>query len=434
VTFYSVLAQIAGLALIITLLRYFLAKPSNILLCYLQNFIGVFFIYSGFVKAVDPLGFSYKLEEYFEVFAESAAGISWLISLLLWFKGLSLALSVFMTVLEMALGWMLIFGIFIRLTTWLMLLLILFFTFLTGYSWYTGKITDCGCFGDAIHFTNAETFWKDVALTVLILIIFFYRRKITPVFRPVGSNIMMVIGVAASIYLPVYCLRHLPIIDFRPYAIGNNIRKQMTLPPGVQPDQYVSILIYKDKTSGKEGKYVMISNNENQQPWFKDRGLRPLPWQDSVWMANHEFVDSKSELVQAGEKPKITDFHVWDDNNTDMTAAVLDAPSGYHFWVVAYDMEKANAASFEKLNQLAVSSEKNNIPLVALTATPYQSLDPIRHELNAAFPFYYADATVLKTIVRSNPGLVLLKGPVVVDMWHYNDFPTFEEVSRRHLK
>jgi uncharacterized membrane protein YphA (DoxX/SURF4 family) len=396
--------------------------------------MGAFFIFSGFVKAVDPLGFAYKLEEYFEVFADVLSGAEWLVSLMLWFKSISLFLSVFMLVLEMALGWMLIFGIRMKLTSWLTLLLMLFFTFLTGFSWYTGKITDCGCFGDAIKLAPSETFWKDVVLTLLILIIVIYYKKISPVFGPVGSNMMLVLGLGLSIYLPVYCLRHLPIIDFRPYKIGNNIREQMSLPPGAEPDQYVSILRYKDKSTGEEGDYVMVSQGEDQQPWFAARGFKALPWQDSLWMASHEFVDSKSELVKEGMKPKITDFHVWDDNNNDMTAAVLDEPAGFHFWVVAYDMSKANEKSFEKLAELSQTCDKNGIQFVGLTATPYAELDPIRHELNAAFPFYYADATVLKTVIRSNPGLVLLNGPVVVDMWHYNDIPSFDEVSKKYFK
>lgn len=245
---------------------------------------------------------------------------------------------------------------------------------------------------------------------------------------------MLILGLGLSIYLPVYCLRHLPIIDFRPYKIGNNIREEMSLPPGAKPDQYVSILNYKDKSSGQVGSYVMVTQGEDQQSWFQQRGLKALPWQDSLWMANHEFVDSKSELVQEGVKPQITDFKVWDDNNTDLTSAVLDEPKGYHFWVVTYDMSRANQSSFRNLNELAQACDKNNIQFVALTATPYAELDPIRHELNAAFPFYYADATVLKTVIRSNPGLVLLKGPVVVDMWHYNDIPSFDEVSKKYFK
>lgn len=388
----------------------------RILLRILAILIGGFFIFSGFVKGVDPLGFSYKLDEYFEVFADSAKETGWLSSLMIWCKNISLFLSVSMIVLEMALGWMLIFGIHMRLTTTLMLLLMVFFTFLTGYSWYTGKITDCGCFGDAIHLSNSETFYKDVMLTILIVVIFIFRRKITPLFPSAAGNIVMATGIAVAILLPVYCLRHLPIIDFRPYKIGNNIREAMTLPPGSKPTIYKSILTYKNKSTGE----------------VKDYPSDNFPWNDSVWVANWEFVSTGNQLIQEGDKPRITDFHVWDNQNNDMTSAVLDNP-GYHFWVVAYDMNAANRESFSRLGELAKKAEESKIQFIGLTATPYEQLDPIRHELNAAFPFYYSDGTVLKTIIRANPGLILLKGPVPVAMWHYNDFPSWEEIASKYF-
>jgi hypothetical protein len=150
-------------------------------------------------------------------------------------------------------------------------------------------------------------------------------------------------------------------------------------------------------------------------------------------MQNHEFVSSKSELLVAGEQPKITDFQVWDKENQDVTALVLDELN-YHFWLIAYDMQNANKQSFTKINELAASCEKNQIPFVGLTSTAYEQLDPIRHELNAPFTFYYADGTVLKTIIRSNPGLVLLKGSTVLGQWHYNDIPTFEQVRSKYFK
>lgn len=396
--------------------------------------VGALFIFSGFVKAVDPLGFSYKLEEYFEVFAADLASVQFLSNLFLWMKEIALPLTMFFVVLEMVLGVMLLFGIRMQLTAWLLLLLILFFTWLTGYTAITNKVAECGCFGDFIHLTPWQSFSKDVVLLVLILVIFIYRKRIFPILKPVTSNIVLVLSIGLGTFLTIYCYRHLPIIDFRAYKAGNNIREQMSLPPGEKADQYISTLRYKDKSSGEIGSYVMLSNNEDQQPWFQQRGLKALPWQDSVWMANHEFVDSKSELVVAGAKPKITDFHVWDNDNADMTAAVLDELTGYHFWVVAYDMDDANKKSFTRLNELAKEADKNKIQFVGLTSTPYEQLDPIRHELNAAFPFYYADGTVLKTIIRSNPGLVLLKGPVVVAMWHYNDLPTWKEVESKYFR
>ncbi|MBA3648098.1 MAG: DoxX family protein [Chitinophagales bacterium] len=394
-------------------------KASKIILWILRISVGLLFIFSGFVKADDPLGFSYKLQEYFEVFHFE------------FLNGIAIYLSMIMSTLEMILGALLIFGIRMNFTMWLMLILIIFFTFLTAYSYITGKITDCGCFGDAIKLTNSETFWKDVILLILVILLFLSRKTIIPVFGNMPGNIIAGLTIAVGIFFTLYCYRHLPLIDFRAYKAGNNIRQQMTLPPGKKPDQYVTILTYKDKSSGKQEKYVMASGS-GDDAMLKAKGLQPLPWQDSVWMNNHDFVSSNSEIIVKGDKPAITDFHVWDNDNNDVTSQVLDQPN-YHFWIVAYDMETANKKSFAKIEKLSSSCEQHNIPFTGLTATPYNILDPIRHNLNAAFPFYYADGTVLKTIIRSNPGLILLKGPVVLAQWHYNDIPAFEEVNIKYL-
>ena len=400
---------------------------------FISILVGVLFIISGFVKAVDPLGFSYKLDEYFEVFAEDTEKIGFISSFFLWLRNISVYLSMFFCVLEMVLGVMLVFGISMEITSWLLLLLIVFFTWLTGYSAITGKVTDCGCFGDALHLTPQQSFNKDVILLLLIAIIFAFRHKLQPWFKNAASVLIMLVAVVGFSYLTFYCYQHLPIIDFRAYKVGSDIRQQMTLPPGKSPDQYTTILTYKDKNTGQSGDYVMISNSEDKADWFKEKNLQPLPWEDTLWMKNHEFVESKSQLVIKGDKPKITDFHVWDNDNQDATALVLDE-TGYHFWVIAYDMEEANKEAFSKINALASTAEKNNIQFVGLTATPYELLDPLRHEVNAAFPFYYADGTVLKTIIRSNPGLVLLKGSTVLAQWHYNDIPTYDEISGKYFR
>ncbi|MEO6166287.1 MAG: BT_3928 family protein [Chitinophagales bacterium] len=396
--------------------------------------VGALFIVSGFVKAVDPIGFSIKLDEYFEVFAEDTERIGFISSFFLWLRNISVYLSMFFCVLEMVLGFMLLLGIQMELTAWLLLLLIVFFTWLTGYSAITGKVTDCGCFGDALHLTPQQSFNKDVVLLVLIILIFAFRHKIQPVFkRKVMGTLLLVVFTGLSAYLTIYCYQHLPIIDFRAYKVGNDIREQMTLPEGKTPDQYVTILTYKDKNTGTSGDYVMTNNDEQNADWFLEKNLKALPWQDSVWMAGNEFVKSNSEIVVKGEKPKITDFKVWDNDNQDATSLVLDEPN-YHFWLIAQDMTKTNAEAFEKVNQLATECEKNRVQFMGLTSTPYELLDPIRHELNAPFSFYYADGTVLKTIIRSNPGLVLLKGSKVLGQWHYNDIPTYEEVSGDYFK
>lgn len=415
-TAYTMLWLVVGISFALTLIRYIIKKPSNLFIAYLQDFIGVLFILSSFVKGVDPLGFSYKLDEYFEVFADVTKNVSWFSSLMEDFRHISLYLSIFMIVLEMLLGWMLIFGLWMKITSWLLLLLMLFFTFLTAFSLFTGRITDCGCFGDAIKLTNAETFWKDVALTLLILIIFFYQKKLMPLF-PKAVNLLLIIGVAGSLFLPLYCYNYLPVIDFRPYKIGNNIREMMSIPPGAPRDSVVTNMIYKDKNSGAEAGYTM----------------KDLPWQDSVWMANHEFVRQESKVVKEGFKPKITDFKIWNDDQPDITSEVLDNPD-YNLWIVAYDINQTNREAFNKIAVLARECQQHNIKVIGLTSSSYSVTDALRHEANADFPFYYSDGVVLKTIIRANPGVVLLKGGTVIGKWHYHCTPTYEKLNKKYFK
>lgn len=411
----AMLWLVIGVSLALTLVRYFLKKQSNFFIAYLQDFIGVLFILSSFVKGVDPLGFSYKLDEYFEVFADMTKNIAWFSSLMEDFKHISLFLSVFMIVLEMLLGWMLIFGLRMKVTSWLLLLLMVFFTFLTAFSLITGRITDCGCFGDAIKLTNAETFWKDVALTLLVLVIFYYQKKITPLFPKVSSTLLMA-GIAVSLLIPLYCYNYLPVIDFRPYKIGNNIREMMSIPPGAPRDSVVTEMIYKDKNSGEESGYTM----------------KDLPWQDSVWMANHEFVRQENKMIREGYKPKITDFKIWSDDAPDVTSEILDNPD-YNLWIVAYDITQTSQSSFNKIVTLANECEKHNVKIVGLTSSSYEIVDKFRHDVGAAFPFYYSDGTVLKTIVRANPGIVLLKGGTVIGKWHYHCTPTYEKLNKKYF-
>jgi hypothetical protein len=301
-------------------------------------------------------------------------------------------------------------------TAWLLLLIIIFFLFLTGYSAITNKITDCGCFGDAIKLSTWATFYKNVIFLGLIIPIFLWRNKIEPVFNKTLSNIIYFGSIIVCLGLEWYCLEHLPIIDFRPYKVGNDIREQMRFPPDAPRDSVVTKLVYKDKRDGKEKAYLMSE----------------LPWADSVWMANNEFVKQENIIVREGYQPKIKDFKVWDDDNNDLTSLLLDSNS-YQIWVIVYDVSKTNIKGMEKIAERTASYSDAGIKVIGLSASSYNDIEDLRHQTNSAYPFYYADGTVLKTIVRANPGLVLLNGSKVLAMWHYNDTPTVEEV-KKYLK
>ena len=364
--------------------------------------VGLLFIISGLIKANDPIGFSYKLDEYWQVF-----GMEWM-------NPLSLALSVFICVAEVVLGISVLFGSQMVLVSWSLLLMIVFFTFLTFYSAYFNKVTDCGCFGDAIKLTPWESFSKDVVLLVFILIIFFYRKKVNSVFNSKTIDwVLILVATAGAGYFSYYCISHLPVKDFRPYAVGKNIQEQMTLPEGAKKDIYEITLVYKNTVSGE----------------VKEFSQTDYPWQDSTWV----WQETKNKLVQKGDHAPIHDFNIIDADGNDITKDILNDPQPI-FLVVTYNLSKTNKKAFEKINLFTEACFNNGYSIIGLTASSTETIDNFKHEVQTMLDFYNVDETTLKTMIRSNPGIMLLKQGTVVAKWHYNDTPDFNEVKEKYLK
>lgn len=382
-------------------MRKFLTTTSRVL-------VGVLFIISGFVKANDPLGFSYKLDEYFVVFHME------------WMSAISLWLAMFISVFEMAVGLALLLGARMKQTAWILLLMILFFSFLTFYSAYFDVVKDCGCFGDALHLTPWQSFTKDAVLLVLILIIFFNRNSITPLLGEKASNLVAYTGFLVALFFSIYCYRHLPVIDFRPYAIGKNILEGMKSAEerGLQPPQYAVKYRMKNMITGKDT--VILSSDYTAAKM----------WEDTTW--GQPKAEGENIKIKDGYEPPIHGFTISNDNG-DFTQEFLKKP-GHKFILVAYDIAKTNESAQHKINDFVALAQKAKVPFIGLTASTPQQIDVFRHEHNSMFDYYFSDNTALKTVVRSNPGLVLLNGPVVEMMWHYNDFPSFDEVRAKYLE
>jgi uncharacterized membrane protein YphA (DoxX/SURF4 family) len=364
--------------------------------------VGVLFIISGLIKANDALGFSYKLDEYFVVFHME------------FLNGFSLAIAMLICIFEVALGVALLVGYRMVMVSWLMLLMILFFTFLTFYSAYFDVVKDCGCFGDALKLKPWESFYKDVALIAFILIIFVKRKDIKPLIGDKFAGFMSAAGLILTTWFTWHCYNHLPVKDFRPYAIGKNITEGMTLPPGAITDSVVMVFIYKDKKTGAQveaGMDQVSTYSGNEQ---------------------YEFVDRLDKVVREGDKAAIHDFAIKDAEDNDLTSDFLSRPD-YVFMLIAYDLTKADIKAQDKVNALAAACQKNDFEFFGLTSTIPTETDKFRHDHQNMFPYYFCDGTALKTIIRSNPGLVLLKQGTVIDMWHHNDFPTYEELNAKYL-
>lgn len=347
--------------------------------------VGGLFIFSGLIKVNDPVGTAIKLEEYFDVFSYDIAPF------FAWFIPAALFLSVFLSVLEIVLGVALIVGFKMRATAWSLLTLIVFFTFLTFYSAYFNKVTDCGCFGDAIKLTPWESFTKDIILLFLIGLIFINKDRYLSVF-PSWFQLMKVGGATVFFILfAVYTIRHLPILDFRAYAIGNH------LPSLMQPSEPLRY------------EYVMEKDGEE------------FTFENYPSEGDYEFISM--DLVNPEAEPKITDLNVWTDED-DFTD---DLMIGNKLLVVIYSADKANTFNMEEIKKLS-ENLPNGIDAWILTSSGYSIFEPFRHEHQLALPFYYADATVLKTMVRSNPGILLISNGTVKGKWHHNDVPDLEEL------
>lgn len=361
--------------------------------------VGALFIFSGLIKANDPLGFSYKLDEYFTVFGTE------------FFIPLSLFLAIFICAYEVIFGFMLLIGAKTKMTLWALLLMIVYFTFLTFYAAYFNVVKECGCFGDFLKMTPWQSFSKDVALLVMILFLMIGKKYIQPIFGLIFERILIVLAAVFSVGFPLYAYNFLPFKDFRPYAIGKNIQEGMTLPPGAIQDSVVMVFVYE-----KNGQKVEISYDDVMKGKV-----------DSTY----KYVDRIDKVVREGDKPQIHDFSISGLDGTDYTEQILNH-DGYYFFLVCYDLNKTERDVFGKINDFAKLAAQENIPFIGLTASIDQ-VEAFKKETGVNFDFYLTDQIVLKTMIRANPGLMLLKKGTVKDMWHYNSLPSFTEVKERHL-
>lgn len=365
------------------------------LLLIIRWIVGLLFIFSGLVKANDPLGLSYKMQEFFEVWGLSG------------FNGFTLSLSLIMNVFEVVAGVAVIIGWRMKMFSWLLLLLIVFFTFLTGYALFSGKIKTCGCFGDCLPLTAAQSFGKDIFLLVLILILFAAHHKIASALKPALAVCLLLVVTAVTSLGQVHVLKHLPVVDCLPYKKGNDLLEQMKTPAGAIPDSMSIVFVYQ--------------KNDKQIEF--DQTAFPADF-DSTYI----YVDRRDKVVRKGNglQPKILDFSLQTLSGTDTTQAVLSQTAPY-ILLMAKDMDNAAAwaPGFEKVKALA---KEKNLPLMIVTANSDKAT-----ELFPNIPVVKCDATVLKTAARVTPTYFVMKGAVVLDK---NGFEDMEKITEgiNHLK
>ncbi|NPE49518.1 BT_3928 family protein [Sphingobacterium prati] len=381
---------------------------TNYLLGFCRIFTGLLFIFSGFIKANDPTGFGYKLQEYFEVFHLTT------------FNEYATAIAVVICGFEILLGALLLFGVYANLVAWGLLLLILFFTFLTFYSAFFEVVTSCGCFGDAIPLTPWQSFSKDLVLLALILIIFFNRKQIRSIIKGSGNQFVVTLVTAiVSLGIGIYTVNYLPFIDFLPYKIGNNLPSLMVLPEGKQGDVFEQLYTMKNKKTGETKKV-------NDKVYMADK-----LWEDESWEIIGE---PESKLIKKGYDIPIPDLLITDADGTDHTQEIIANPY-YNIIIVAKDLSSTNINAIQKINQTVTQMTKdyNGLRVVLLTASASKDAQYLSDKMQLIAEIYYADLIPLKSMVRANPGVILLKGGNVMGKWHYNNFPDAKTIEDNFL-
>jgi len=351
--------------------------------------VGVLFIFSGLIKANDPLGLSYKMQEFFEIWGWH------------FLNDYSLALSIAMIAFEIIAGVAVLVGWQMRLFSWLLLLLIVFFTFLTGYALFSGKVRECGCFGDCIPLTADQSFMKDVVLLALIGLIFAYRNKIKPVLNRRNSILVLFFTTVFSIALQFHVLAHLPVLDCLPYKKGNNIVEKMNIPPGAVPDSTVITFVYN-----KGGQEVEFTASEF-----------PEDFDDSLY----QFVKRYDKVVRKGNaEPAIKDFSLTTYYGNDTTKALL-TEDRYQLYLFLKDGYKTGHWT-EELNAIMRVAEQKKIEGIMVTSIPFETLRNQPPDVFFSFTPVQCDVVAIKTAARANPALFLVKNGTILEKWSYYDF------------
>lgn len=353
-------------------------------------FVGILFIISGFIKLNDPVGFSFKLEEYF---SQGVLDLPF-------FEPHALTISIVVVIFEVLVGVMLLVGFRVKFTVWSLLLMIIGFTFLTFYSAYFNKVTDCGCFGDAIKLTPWESFTKDVILLVLILVLFVGHRFIAPWFSLKVRRIMMMVALLFCGFYVVHVLRHLPVIDFRPYKIGANIEDGMNVPD----DAPKAIIEYAWKFKTADGEKIVVTNGDYPQ-------------------VDGEFIGAETTEIQKGYEPPVHDFTI-EQNGEDFALTLLNEPK--LVMVIAYDLRKTNREAYIAVKKVTERALKKGYRVIGMSASNEQQTAELVKQHGLGFDFYFTDETTLKTIVRSNPGVLVLEKGTIMEKVHFNDIDNLE--------
>ena len=344
------------------------------------------FIFSGFVKLIDPLGSAYKFQDYFAVDVLNLEFLS----------PYALPFSVILILAEIMLGVTLLIGFKPKITVWSLFILTLIFLFLTWYSAYYNKVTDCGCFGDAVKLTPWETFYKNVLLLGLIVLLMFNIKNIKPVLSNNIVKWISFVSLMVFLYIAYYVLQHLPLIDFRPYAIGKNIPEGMITPEGAKQDVYEDTWIYN--VNGEDKEFTTA-----EKPWEIDGAT---------------FVDRKTVLLEKGYEVPIHDFTMERDG-VDFTEFLMQKEK--LVLIVMHNLNKTDKSLLPKIKEFSTKALQEGYDVYAMSSNKEEDYLKLKKEYNLDFDVLFCDDITLKTMIRANPGIMILDKGTITGKWNAND-------------
>ncbi|MCF8231105.1 MAG: DoxX family protein [Bacteroidales bacterium] len=353
--------------------------------------VGLTFIFSGFVKGIDPMGTMYKIEDYLVAYN------------LDWAMPAAIYLSFLLVTIEFSIGVFLLLNLRIKQTTWAVLVMMVFFTIVTLFDALYNPVPDCGCFGEAIKLSNWETFYKNVFLMIPTLIIFFTHKYRQITISQKKQDTVALLFVIAFFMVSYYSYTNLPPIDFRDWKVGKNMK---------QSGKEKYYLVYENKESGEKKKYLASE----------------IPYEDSVWMKNWKFVEQQIDDSQVEHKHHL---QIMDYNNNDMTREIIEN-ADYQFLIAAYSLDEADKKGVEKVVKLYKKLKDKGYDFALLTSSLKKRVDELTKKYDTSLPAYQADGIELKAMIRSNPGLLLLKNGVVKQKWHYSNIPNTKEILQKY--
>lgn len=356
--------------------------------------LGATFVFSGFVKAIDPIGTQYKLQDYI-----SAVGMGGIVPDIV-----TLLASVALSALEFSLGVFVLFAIRRHLVSKILVAFMTVMTLITVWIALFNPVKDCGCFGEALRLTNVQTLLKNIVLLAASVVVAWRPLRMYRFLSRSTQWIAINYTILFVLLLSAHCLYHLPLIDFRPYHIGMNIKKGMEIPAGAPQPEFETTFILQKNGVKKE---FTLDN-----------------YPDSSW----QFVDSKTVQTKEGYVPPIHDFSIQKADGDDITDSVLTA-KGYIFLLVSPHLEQADDSNFGDIDLLYEYCQERKIPFYCLTASTKKDIDHWADITGAEYPFCFTDETTLKTIIRSNPGLLLLKDGTIIRKWSHNDLPSSSSLN-----